>query len=172
MSNFLNNRVLKINVGFLLHDGPAHSQDSTLDIPVVRVSDDLMLQYVRGPLRLSRTTEGILVQADLHVGIKAECARCLEDVDFDAYIEVEELFTHHSKAASEFQIGDDAILDLNPLLRAEVLIQASHGVLCKPDCKGLCQDCGTNLNKETCDCSQNRVDPRLLKLKELLDSSN
>jgi uncharacterized protein len=121
---------------------------------------------------LSRTTEGILVQADLHIGIKAECYRCLEDVAHDVQVTVEELYTHHSEANLEFSIDDDAILDLGPLLRAEVLIAISHGVLCKPDCKGLCHECGTNLNHETCDCAQNRIDPRFARLKELLDPGN
>ncbi|HRL13679.1 MAG TPA: DUF177 domain-containing protein [Aggregatilineales bacterium] len=172
MSSFLNSRVLKINVGFLLHDGPAHSQDSKLDIPAVKVADDLIFDYVRGPIRLSRTTEGILVQANLHIGIKAECYRCLDEVNHDVEVTIEELFTHHSQANLEFSIDDDAILDLGPLLRAEVLIAASYGVLCKPDCKGLCQECGTNLNHETCECSQKPIDPRFAKLKELLDSGS
>lgn len=172
MSNYLNNRVLKINVGFLLADGPAHNQDSEFDLPTVRVADDLTVTYVRGPIRLSRTHEGILVQADLHVGVPAECSRCLEPMVHDAHLKIEELFAFHSEVDSEFSIGDDAILDLAPLLRAEAFIETSRGILCRPDCKGLCPECGVNLNEETCDCSDNRVDPRLAKLKELLDANN
>lgn len=170
MNSYLNGRVLKINVGFLLADGPAHNQDSTFELPAVRLSDDLILQYVRGPIRLSRTHEGILVQADLHVGMPSECIRCLDALVYDAHLHVEELFEFHSSIGAEFSIGDDANLDLAPLLRAEAFIDASRGVLCRPDCKGLCPECGTNLNHETCNCADNRIDPRFEKLKALKES--
>jgi uncharacterized protein len=168
VSSYLHNRVLKFNVGYLLNDGPAHSQDSQLDIPAVRVSDDLILAYIRGPIRLSRTKEGILVQAHLHIGIPDECFRCLDDIERDVEIELEELFTYHSLAESDFRIGEDAILDMNPLIREEVLIAASHPVTCSEDCKGLCPECGVNLNRETCDCERESLDPRFAMLKQLL----
>lgn len=170
MSNFLNKRVLKLNVGDLLSDGPAHRKETNLDIPAVRVSDDLTIQYVRGPVRLSRTKEGILLQGELHVGMTDECYRCLEDVERDVTIELEELFAFHSQADSEFRIDEDHILDLGPLIRAETLIETTSGVLCRPDCKGLCSECGANLNEETCDCHQDRINPQFAALKKLLDS--
>ena len=43
--------------------------------------------------------------------------------------------------------------------------------LCKDDCKGLCANCGTNLNKATCDCSPQWEDPRLAALKALKKES-
>ncbi|HEX2622988.1 MAG TPA: DUF177 domain-containing protein [Phototrophicaceae bacterium] len=170
MSSYLNNRVLKLNVGFLLSDGPAHNHNSVLDIPRVWVSDDLILEYVRGPLRLSRTKEGILVQAHLHVGANDECYRCLNEVPRDIEIEVEELYGYHSYDTSEFIVSDDAILDLSPLLRAEVIIDTSHRILCREDCKGLCSNCGANLNDGPCNCNDEDIDPRFAALKKLLES--
>jgi uncharacterized protein len=168
-SKYVSNRVLKLNVGFLLNDGPGHSHETIFDAPAVRISDDLELEYIRGPLRLSRTKEGILVQGQLHVGLETECSRCLDPVHNDFAVEIEELFSYPASTSSEFSIGDDAMLDLAPLLRDEALILASHGELCRPDCKGLCIDCGANLNHETCECALNNIDPRLAKLKELLN---
>jgi uncharacterized protein len=43
--------------------------------------------------------------------------------------------------------------------------------LCRDDCKGLCPQCGTNLNRETCTCSPKWEDPRLAALRGLLDRS-
>jgi uncharacterized protein len=169
VGNYLNNRVLKLNVGFLLSAGAGTNQDSMLDIPTVRVSDDLTLDYVRGPIRLSRTQEGILVQADLHVGLQDECYRCLDMVAREVEIEIEELYGYHSYDSSEFTVGDDAILDLSPLLRAEVFIDTSHRVLCKDECKGLCAECGANLNEGECDCEKDNIDPRMAALKKLLE---
>jgi len=167
--SYVSNRVLKLNVGFLLSSGPAHSHDSALDLPVVRVSDDLMLKYIRGPLRLSRTKEGLLVQARLQAAVDSECFRCLDPIEQDITVDLEELYTFHFNATTEFRINDDGILDLAPLLRAEVLISLSQRALCRPDCAGLCPECGVNWNHETCTCNLDNIDPRLAKLQKLLD---
>lgn len=170
-NTYVNSRVLKLNVGFLVSSGPGKIHDSQLDLPTVRVADDLDVKYIRGALRLSRTKEGILVQAQLIMAVDSECARCLDLVENEVEIDLEELYTYQSYPDdAEFSIADDAILDLAPLLRAELLIALSHGVLCKADCRGLCPECGVNLNLETCNCDADRIDPRLAALKQLLDA--
>jgi uncharacterized protein len=170
-NGYVSNRVLKLNVGFLLAAGPGHSHETAFDVPRVRVSDDVELEYIRGPLRLSRTKEGILVQGHLHIGLLDQCYRCLEDVEHESVITVEELYTTQpASGASEFNVLDDAILDLAPLLRAEAIIADSQGVLCQPDCRGLCLECGTNLNREDCNCEQDDLDPRFAVLKKLLNN--
>jgi uncharacterized protein len=168
-AHYLNPRVLKINVGFLLSAPAGTSQDSTFEFPEVRVSDDLALRYLRGPIRLSRNKEGVLVQATLHAGLQTECYRCLEPVQFDSVVTLEELFTSGDHTGSEFHIGDDAILDMIPLLRAEILMNTDSRVLCKQDCKGLCPECGVNRNHVTCSCAEEQIDPRLAALRKLLD---
>ncbi len=60
-------------------------------------------------------------------------------------------------------------LDLDELLRADVLLELPTKYLCKPDCKGLCPVCGKNLNDGKCDCNMHQVDPRLEVLKQLID---
>ncbi len=169
MTHYVHSRVLKINVGFLLGAGSGSHHETTFDVPTIRVADDLTLDYVRGPLRLSRTTSGILVQGNLEVGITGECYRCLDPVSKNVVITVEELFAYPDPRAAEFFIPDDANLDLAPLLRAEVLIATANSMLCKPDCKGLCPECSTNLNHMTCNCAIESVDPRLAGLRRFLE---
>ena len=170
-SGYVSNRVLKLNVGFLLSSGPGHNHDTAFDTPAVRVSDDLTLNYIRGALRLSRTKEGILVQGQLYVGVEDECYRCLEPVSREVRIDLEELYAYPIPQGAEFSLSDDGILDLSPLLRAEALIEAGRGVLCRPHCKGLCPECGTNFNHATCSCAEDALDPRLAPLKNLLDTN-
>lgn len=168
----ISNRVLKINVGFLLSDGPGISHNSRLEIPSpLQIADDVMVDYLSGPLRLSRTKEGILVQSELHAGVRGHCSRCLEPVAQDVEIIVEELYGHLHPHSTEFRVQADGILDLGPLLREEVLLETSLQMLCRPDCRGLCPECGANLNLAPCDCGLEDIDPRLAKLKELLKSS-
>jgi uncharacterized protein len=168
-NSYVSNRVLKLNVGFLLSGGPGHSHDTTFDVPAIRVAEDVDLEYIKGSVRLSRTKEGILLQGDLHVGFADDCTRCMEAVSRDVTIKAEELFTYPPTPDAEFSLHDDGILDLGPLIRAEVLLSLGQGVLCRTDCKGLCPHCGENLNDATCDCESDSVDPRLAQLKELLD---
>ena len=49
-------------------------------------------------------------------------------------------------------------------------IELPFRLLCREDCKGLCPVCGANLNEMTCNCNTKQIDPRLEKLKMLLDS--
>lgn len=168
-NGYISNRVLKLNVGFLLSAGPGFIHETAFDAPAIRVADDVDLAYVRGPLRLSRTKEGILVQGKLHIGVEDECYRCLEPMLRDVEIDLEELYAYPIPKDSEFTLSDDGILDLAPLLRAEALIEDARGALCRPDCKGLCPQCGANLNYGPCSCGDDEVDPRLAGLKHLLD---
>ncbi len=168
-NGFIGNRVLKLNVGFLIASGSGHIHDTEFDVPAVRVADDVDLLYLRGPLRLSRTKEGILVQGLLKVGVNDDCYRCLDSVDYELTLDLEELYAYPNPANLEFFLTDDGMLDLAPLIRAEALIADAGGALCRPDCQGLCPQCGVNRNHQVCDCVEPDIDPRLAKLKQLLD---
>ncbi len=97
-----------------------------------------------------------------------ECYRCLDDVTLNVTIDLEELFAYPTPTAAEFSLHEDGILDLGPLVRAEVLLATARGVLCRPDCKGLCPECGANWNKTSCTCAEEHIDPRFAVLKDLL----
>lgn len=170
----LSHRVVRMNVGFLLAEGVGNHHDSTFDIPeAIAISDDLVIRYLYGTLRLSRMKEGLLVEASLQIGIKNECSRCADPLDQEIELHLQELFTHpYSIGGAEFFVGADAILDLAPLLRAEILIETSHKILCSPECRGLCHGCGANLNRDVCRCDHAYIDPRLAKLRELLNSAD
>jgi len=168
-NGYIANRVLKLNIGFLLGAGPGHSHDTSFDVPAIRVADDVDLAYVRGQVRLSRTKEGVLVQGELHLGVEDECYRCLDPMQRDVVITLEELYNYPLPKESEFSLSDDGILDLAPLIRAEALIEDARGALCRPDCKGLCPECGANWNYTTCACAEKQNDSRFAGLRELLD---
>jgi uncharacterized protein len=168
-NGYVSNRVLKIQVGFLLSEGVGQSRDTEFDVPWMRVSNDLMLDYLRGVLHLSRTSRGILVQGTLKTSLQGECVRCLSDMSVKLDIPIEELFVYPPEAYAEFTVADDGILDLAPLLREEIILDTPIGILCKPDCAGLCPVCGNNLNQASCECEREDVDPRFAALKRLKD---
>lgn len=76
----------------------------------------------------------------------------LEEDDEEHYVEVQ-----------------DYKLDLDELIRADILLELPTKFLCSEDCKGLCSVCGKNLNEGSCNCNTHQVDPRLEVLKKLID---
>ena len=61
--------------------------------------------------------------------------------------------------------GDE--IDLSNYIMEQVAISLPVKVVCSEDCKGLCSNCGNNLNFEMCACDKERVDPRFAVLKNL-----
>ena len=167
--SYVSNRVLKLQVGFLLSEGVGKSVDMEFDVPSLRIDDDLTLSMLQGQLHLSRTSYGILVQGDLQTTLTAECRRCLDEVNFTATLPIEEIFIAPPRSDAEFTVADDGILDLVPLVRQETLLAIPLSILCKPDCAGLCATCGANLNDGPCDCVPD-IDPRFAALKALKDT--
>jgi uncharacterized protein len=166
-SGYVANRVLKLQVGFLLNEGAGQSRDFEFDVPRIMVSDDLTLDYLRGKLHLSRTSRGILVQGTLHTELEAECNRCLEPIHVALEMPVEELFVYPPEPGDDYVLFDDGILDLAPIVRQEVVLNTPIGALCRENCAGLCPECGANLNDGACGCEDAHIDPRLAALKEL-----
>jgi uncharacterized protein len=176
--SYLNKRVLKINVGFLLSEGPGNARQMPFDVPSqVKVEDDLFLAWLKGDLTLTRTKEGILVQGDLLVAHKRECDRCLDEFLHEFTIEIEELYAYPPDLSSAvFSVDSTGYLDLAPLLREEVLIEESYRVFCREGCNGI-NTRGTKVTPE--DVSEdlieeeaNSIDPRLAILKQLLDEKD
>jgi uncharacterized protein len=110
--------------------------------------------------------------------LELACSRCLEpfrmpvDAAFDIrYLPASEASTEREREVEEEDLGtsyyrDDQI-DLNELLREQFYLALPMKPLHAEDCKGLCPQCGTNLNTGTCACETGWEDPRLAALKTL-----
>lgn len=168
--NFVNRRVLKINVGFLLAEGVGYQRVLDFDLPRIQVDDDVELDYLRGSLCLSRNSRGILVRGTLETPVISECSRCLTPISVPVALEIEELYAFPASPDIVYFVEETGILDLAPLLREEAILAVPMGVLCRPDCAGLCHECGQNLNEGPCACRSETIDPRLAILSQLIDS--
>jgi len=181
-NSYLSKRLLKLNVGFLLSEGPGNSRTIPITIPErVQVDDDLFIESLNGDMTLSRTKEGILAQATLQVATKRECDRCLDEFVHKFDVPVEELFAFPPDPDnSVFSIDSTGDIDLALLLREEILIEEDYRVFCREDCKGLSAENGINLNHEEdiveevedMSVTDAPIDPRLAILKQLLDDRN
>jgi uncharacterized protein len=133
---------------------------------------DLEVDFLRGTIRVVRVRGGLLVQGIVESQLCLECVRCLESFVLPITLESEEIFRLPGAGAStpdvSYTVGDDGWLDLAPLLREDAWVAIPMKPLCHADCKGLCPQCGANLNLESCTCESAGIDPRLALLKDLL----
>jgi len=67
----------------------------------------------------------------------------------------------------EFSLYEGEEVDLGPLIREQVLLALPTRPLCRDDCRGLCPQCGINLNHAECGCRVETFDPRLEALRSL-----
>jgi uncharacterized protein len=169
--SFVNRRVLKINVGYLLAEGPGYQRVIALDLPRVQLDDDSELDFLKGNVRLSRNSQGILVQGALATDVVTECARCLTPISVPVELKLEELFSYPPSSDVPYSVEETGILDLAPLLREEAILAVPMGALCRPDCAGLCPQCGQNWNEGPCDCKQETGDPRFAILRARLNET-
>ena len=133
---------------------------------------DLEVNFLSGSVQAIRVQGGLLIQGTVESQLELECVRCLEPFVFPIVLDLEETFRLPGKDPGPdgiYAVGDDNWLDLAPLLREQAWIALPMKPLCHPDCRGLCLQCGVNLNLESCTCSHEKVDPRLALLKDLLD---
>lgn len=120
----------------------------------------------------------IRVRGDLSTRLQVSCARCLEPVDqvvarnfellyrpqgIDA--RAEELSVTDAEAEIGYYRGDG--LELQDVLREQILLALPLKTVCRDDCKGLCPHCGKNLNAEQCSCAEPLEDPRWEALKDI-----
>jgi uncharacterized protein len=120
----------------------------------------------------------IRLRGRLAAGLELQCARCLDPVKQDVKREFELLYRplgvdagrdEISVTDAEAEIGyyqGEGIL-LEDVLREQVLLALPMRITCREDCKGLCPQCGKNLNQERCSCNAPVEDPRWNALKEL-----
>lgn len=131
--------------------------------------DDIRVAFLRGQLSFTRVQGGILLQAHLQTETQTECVRCLEHFPRPLDLEVEEIIGLAGKMRPgiSYQIDEEGWFDPFPLLREQVWVSLPMKPLCRMDCRGLCTQCGANLNSETCTCDQEQIDPRLALLAKI-----
>jgi uncharacterized protein len=115
--------------------------------------------------------------------LELTCSRCIETYRFPIDAEFDQRYLPSSAASSEAdrEVEEDDLetsyytddeIDLSQLMREQFYLALPMKPLCREDCKGLCAQCGTNLNTGTCDCAPVWEDPRLAALKAIRGKSN
>ncbi len=154
----------------LLETAATRHFEGTLDLAELAAGPDTytFAAPVTWSVEATNTGDAILIQGTAAGDATTQCARCLEDVtsglegDIEGYFLIggeEEAETPEDMEGDEFDfLPDNRKIDLVPLIVAALLLEVPLVPLCDDDCKGLCPQCGANLNEGPCGCSRDEAD--------------
>jgi uncharacterized protein len=139
--------------------------------------------------RLEKLERRIRVTAGAKAQVTAACGRCLIPVSVDVPVEFEVTLVPAEEYADEEPEKDDGdhgkvggsfapeeaeedtytgkVVDLDPIVREQILLALPGYPVCNEGCKGLCSVCGANLNERDCGCDRHVPDPRWAGLKNV-----
>ncbi len=148
----------------------------------------------RGPAhveaRLEKLGRRVRVEGDAKAALTAACKRCLAPVSVDVPVEFELTLVPADERAEDdaaagpkdergpkggsFSAGDaeeetytGKVIDLDPIVREQLLLAMPEYPVCDEQCKGLCPVCGANLNDRECGCDRHVPDPRWAGLRNV-----
>jgi uncharacterized protein len=145
---------------------------------------------------LRKVSGSVLLDGELQAHVTAPCKRCVTDVAIDLPVRFSLNLVPKPAASRDDEDGEGAgaedarnqkrdsggsfalkdadreyfdgrKIDLDPIVKEQVLLALPVSVLCKDECQGLCPQCGQNLNEAECGCERKVVDPRLAVLKSI-----
>jgi uncharacterized protein len=167
-----NNDFFILNVGFVLHENIGYHRDFYYDIPTIVLDPELNLSDLSGSVRVTRTARGLLLQIKMTAGVRLVCVRCLEEYNQNLEIDTTEVFAFSPDEITDLGLllPEDGRIDLESIVRDEMLLAIPIKPLCTVNCKGLCPVCGENRNLVECHHDDQPVDPRLAGLSALLQN--
>jgi uncharacterized protein len=131
---------------------------------------------VKGGVR--RTGDGVAVSGHVDTRAQVECDRCLKPVELPVtadfaleYITGADYESGSVAALSEEEMSvsvfDGQSIDVDEIVKEQILLAVPARTLCREDCQGICPECGIDLNTGQCNCAAEEVDPRWAALKGL-----
>jgi uncharacterized protein len=172
---------MEYNVAQLLRGPVGGWRQYDIDDEIRGLDPELdVIRPLTGSVTMLRTRKGILVTGVLHTVLLGTCRRCLEPTEVPAELELEEEFYSVARVGDApvetvpeeerddaLLIDEHHILDLREVIRQSLWLAGSEDTLCRPDCKGLCPQCGENRNLGECQCDVVSSDPRWTALQAL-----
>jgi DUF177 domain-containing protein len=156
-----------------------------VDQPCVEEADFGCAEPVRGQLTFVNGGDLLLIDGSVRTTVELPCDRCLEAARLPMEAVVEERFPLAEVMNPRLPTEEDAefdntlatvihleagkpILNLDELIRQQLVINLPIQILCDPACRGLCVHCGANLNQGDCACEPDEADSPLSGLAALL----
>jgi DUF177 domain-containing protein len=172
------------NVAQLLKSPVGTTQDVVLDDSDsldLRDGEARLAGPITGHARLHRTNESIVVDGVAHIPVLLECSRCLTEFTTTLDVPLRETFypsidietglpVRLPEDEAAFTIDDHHQIDLREAIRQNLVLTLPIQPLCREDCKGLCPECGRDLNVEPHTHEAEARDERFAALRQLLEA--
>ncbi len=163
-----------------IESGPGLWKDfsarETLDFPDLETDGDVSVD-----LRITNAGTRMLVQGAAQTRLVIRCARCNEPYPEPIDIELDENFVPAESPEAEAEglekyeiltYREDRIV-LDEMLRQNFLAAVPIQPICRNGkCRGLCDQCGADLNNEKCSCEHDEIDPRWAALKTFNENAS
>jgi len=131
---------------------------------------------VNGKIRLAGNE--VFVNGHVDTRAQVECDRCLKPIELPVNADFElEYITdseYESSGVAELteaemsvSVFDGEALDVDEIVKEQILLAVPTRMLCREDCKGICPECGVDRNTGECNCVTEDIDPRWAALKNL-----
>lgn len=171
---------MDFNVAQLLKERTGATRSYTVREEIENLDPEIVaLDRLTGTLQLMRTIDGVLATGMLSTSLGLICDRCINPFVSRVDVELEDEFKPSIDIASgatlPVALEDEGnvidahhILNLQEVLRQRILLSQPIHPLCRSDCRGLCINCGQNLNEGVCGCRETDIDPRWAALRQLL----
>jgi uncharacterized protein len=139
---------------------------ATIDVERVERFDPIDLgrsalafpEPVRFVGKATNTGDGIILSGTAWASTRAVCDRCLTEFDMKVEVPIFETYYRAGTAAARQDEdgrtyhGDE--VDITPAIEAAIVLSLPIRIICREDCRGLCTDCGANLNEGPCSCGR------------------
>src|SRR4026208_2507049 len=131
---------------------------------------------VNGKVRLSGNE--VFVNGHIETRAQVECDRCLKQVELpvNADFDLQYITGAESESSAAAELTEEVMsvsvvegdtIDVDEIVKEQILLAVPTRMLCQPDCKGICPVCSIDKNTGACDCETNEVDPRWAALKNI-----
>jgi uncharacterized protein len=184
---------MRVNIDEIKESGLGRAWDVSREQLDEMVAGDPAGYRARGPahvdVHLEKVERRVRVEATAKAELQAACGRCLVPVQLDVPVEFEltlvpsdeyedaareEKVAKKGAAGGSFDVAaaeedtySGKVIDLDPIVREQVLLALQPYPVCTDACKGLCPVCGANLNDRECGCDRHVPDPRWAALKNV-----
>jgi uncharacterized protein len=130
-------------------------------------------EQVPADFEVTRANTGTVFSLAFTARLHGPCYRCLGDAALDVPIRVREYQANDPDGDAELATPylENDNLDVSAMARDAIALALPNKILCRPDCAGICSECGKNLNDEPHEHSDTVVDPRWAALEALREES-
>ena len=168
---------MQINLSELFSsDGKEKTYTQDIEMTRFQAPDGVFEIVKKEPVRLTVRHVGnrkLEISGNICLSLEIPCDRCLTPVKVDFDLDVESSVDMNQSEEERAADLDEQpyisgnYLDVDQLVRNELLLNLPMKVLCREDCKGICNRCGANLNYETCECDKSTPDPRMSVIQDI-----